>query len=119
MFLHNEVMSERIVCLSLLRLKPGMRLARPLMRPDGAILMPAGAELDEESLQHLPQRGVEFGYVYQTEDRSPETIAQELAEAEERVRFIFRGSTSDIPGMGETRDWLRDVMITYRRKGVA
>lgn len=111
-------MTERTVCLSILRLQPGMRLARAVMRPDGVVLMPAGAEIDEASLKQLPQRGVEFVFVVEPDDRDAATIERDVAAAEERVNYIFRGSNSDA-GMGEMRDDLRAALLSYRKAQAA
>ncbi len=124
-------MTERNVCLSILRLQPGMRLARAVMRPDGAVLMPAGAEIDESALKQLPQRGIEFVFVVEADTRDAETIARDVAAAEERVNFIFRGISAktnqaisrdgaategdEFPGMGEMRDDLHAAVLAYRK----
>lgn len=121
--MHNPAMTTpspvRIQCLSVMRAKPGMTLAKALHRPDGAVLMPEGTELDEGKLEQLQQRGIECLYVRLPETRSPEEIGRELAAAEERVRYIFRAGRAgpEAPGMAETREMLMEAVLAYRRAG--
>lgn len=102
-------MAQRILCLTPVRIRPGMTLARPAVRPDGQILLPAGTVLSEEHLQHLMSRGVEYLSVSSDDTRDEAAIAAEVAATGERVDYIFRGS-----GSSDARDELREAIRTYR-----
>lgn len=118
--MHNRPMNERISCLPVLRLKPGMTLARALLRPDGAVLMPEGTELSESQLGQLQQRGIEVVYIRQADPRSAEEIEQETAESRARLDYIFRsqaGGDSEQPGMGDARVDLHAALVAYRCQG--
>ncbi|MBK6907785.1 MAG: hypothetical protein IPH08_12205 [Rhodocyclaceae bacterium] len=121
--MHNLTMTTqtpvRIQCLSVLRVKPGMALARALHRPDGAVLMPEGTELDDGKIEQLQQRGIDCLYVRLPESRTPEEIERELAAAEARVRFVFRtgAAGSGAPEMDEMREMLMEAVLAYRRAG--
>lgn len=106
-------MTERTVCVATLGLKPGMRLAQAVRRPDGALLLPAGAEIDIDQLRQLVQRGIEFVHVAQEETRSAAQIEQDVAEAEERVAHLFRGKS------GDARRELAATIADYRRRAAA
>jgi hypothetical protein len=105
-------MTERTVCRSPLLISPGMRLARPVLRADGEVLLAIGTELDREQLQQLLKRHVDFVYVQQEETRDAGAIEEEAAAATARVERIFRG-----PG-SESREELRAAVMTYRREEV-
>lgn len=111
-------MNSRTLCLSTLRLKPGMQLARPLLRPDGAVLMAEGTELSERELEALQQRGIEVVFVSVEDPRGEDEIARDLATAEERVGYIFRTpENATASGYGEARQSLQAAMLTHRRAG--
>jgi hypothetical protein len=118
--MHNHSMNERISCLSVLRLKPGMILARDLLRPDGAVLMAAGTELTESQLGQLQQRGIEVVFVREPDPRSPEEIEVARAAAQARVEYIFRvqavGEGDKVPP-GDARMELRNAILAYRTEG--
>lgn len=101
-------MTQRVLCLTPVRIRPGMTLARPAVRPDGQVLLPAGTVLTEEHLQHLMARGVEYLAVSSEETRDEATIAAEVEAVAARVDYLFRG-----PG-SEGRRELQDVVRTYR-----
>lgn len=104
-------MKHRTLCLSPWRIKPGMILAKPAMRQDGAVLLAAGTPLTEYLLEHLRQRGCEALCVGLPETRDPETIHREVAEVEGRVAHIFRGEGSP------ARRELAAVVSAYRKEG--
>ncbi len=103
-------MTERTVCIATLALVPGMRLAQAVRRPDGALLLPAGAEIDVDQLRQMVQRGIEFVHVAQEEIRDAAQIGSDVAAAVERVAHLFRGKTSD------ARQELAAVLADYRRR---
>lgn len=100
-----------MLCLSPWRIKPGMILAKPATRHDGAVLLAAGTELTADQLEHLRQRGCEALCVGMPETRSPEEIRREVEQMETRIRHIFRGKGSP------TRGELAEVVLAYRREG--
>lgn len=106
-------MTERTVCKSPLLTSPGMRLARPVLRADGGVLLTAGTVLDGEQIQHLMQRHVDFVYVLEEETRDASTIEREIAAATARVEHIFRGES------GESRNELRAAVTAYRRQAAS
>jgi hypothetical protein len=69
------------VCIPTLSLAPGMRLAQPVRRADGVVLLPAGSELDADQVRHLIQRGVEFVHVMHKETRDAAQIERDVAAA--------------------------------------
>lgn len=119
--MHNEAMNTRTrtQCLSVMRVKPGMTLARALHRQDGAVLMPEGSELTDTKLEQIQQRGIDCLFVNVPDPRTPEEIERDLAAAEERVRYIFRAGKggAEAPGMGEMRDMLMESLLAYRKAG--
>lgn len=106
-------MTERTVCVATLGLKPGMRLAQAVRRPDGALLLSAGTEIDADQLRNLIQRGIEFVHVSQEETRSAAQIEDDLAAAMEGVARLFRGRT------GDARQELAAAIADYRRQQVS
>ena len=101
-------MGQRILCMTPIRIRPGMMLARPAVRPDGQVLLPAGTVLTGEHLDHLMSRGVEYLSVLTEDGRNTEQIALEVEETGKRVDYIFRGTGSD------ARRELHDVVRSYR-----
>lgn len=101
-------MKTRALCLSPGRVAPGMTLARAVTDRDGNTLLAAGTELDSAMLDRLIRRGVEAMTVLVADTRDAETIAGELAAAEARVAYIFRGHGS------ESRDALQKAVLDYR-----
>jgi hypothetical protein len=101
-------MSQRVLCLSPVRIKPGMRLARPVLRHDGAVLLPTGAELDSEQMEHLHQRGVEYVFVTDDEAQGEEQKAATAA----RIAHLFRGER------GENLTELKEAILRYRLEGL-
>lgn len=102
--------AEREVCVPALSLVPGTRLARPVRRADGAILVSAGSELDADQLRRLIQRGVEFVHVMQKETRDAAQVELEVAAAAARVAHLFRGDGS------AARKNLGAAIMAYRRQ---
>jgi hypothetical protein len=105
-----EASPVRIVCIAAPRLQPGMRLARNVLRADGAVLLSEGTELDEDELMHLHQRGIEFVYVALPDDRDAATRAADEQALRERIEFIFR----PIGGESDARQDLKAAMLAYR-----
>ena len=97
------------VCIPTLSLAPGMRLAQPVRRADGVVLLPAGSELDADQVRHLIQRGVEFVHVMQKETRDAAQIERDVAAADARVAHLFRGDGS------AARKDLGAAITAYRR----
>lgn len=106
----EQVLAERTVCIPTLALKPGATLAQAVRRADGALLLPAGSEVDVDHLRQMVQRGIEYVHVLQEETRDAAQIEHESATAEARVAHLFRGKTSD------ARQQLAAVVADYRRQ---
>ena len=106
-------MAERSVCISTLGLKPGAHLAQAVRRADGALLLPAGTELDVDQLRQLIQRGIEFVHIVKEETRDAAQIERDIVAAEARVAHLFRGGGSAAHGA------LAAVIFDYRRRAVA
>lgn len=102
-----------MVCLAVQRLKPGMIVARPVLRSDGAVLLNAGAELDENELSHIHQRGVEFVFVEQPDPRDDAAIAAEQDKIRQRIDYLFRPIGED----NDARRELRAAILAYRLPG--
>lgn len=111
--LEERVLAERIVCVSTLGLEPGARLAQAVRRADGALLLPAGTEIDVDQLRQLIQRGIECVYVLREETRGPEQIERDIAAAAVHVARQFRGASSP------ARDELAAAIGDYRRRAVS
>ncbi len=105
-------MTTRAVCLTPIRVTPGVRLARPVLRADGNVLLAAGTELDRDQLAQLWERGIEYVYIETSDERDEAAKARDLAAAEARVATLFRGTSS------ESRDSLRAAILAYRRAEV-
>ena len=105
-------MTTKAVCLTPLRVTPGARLARPVLRTDGNMLLAAGSELDSDQLANLWERGIEFVYIEVADTRDDETRAHDLAAVGARVKQLFRGPSN------AARDELQAVVLAYRREGV-
>ena len=103
-------MKTRTVCLPPGELAPGMIVATPICGPQGAVLLAAGAVLDETTLEHLRRRNLEFLSVHVPDPRDDATVAAEIAAAEARVAYIFRGDGS------EGRSSLCRIVAEYRRR---
>lgn len=103
-------MKTRIVCMPPGQLAAGMIVAAPVNGPQGAVLLAAGAALDDHSLEQLRRRGVSFVCVSLVDSRNEDTIASEVAAAEARVGYIFRGEGS------ASRQALHQTLLNYRRK---
>lgn len=103
-------MKTRLVCLPLGELAPEMTVAAPVLSPHGGVLLAAGAQLDEQLLENLRRRGIEFVSVALPDARDPATIAAEQAAAAARVSHIFRGAGS------ATRQALQAVVAAYRQR---
>lgn len=101
-------MKTRALCLSPGRIAPGMTLARAVTDRDGNTLLAAGTVLDSAMLDRLIRRGVEAMTVLVVDTRDADTVAGELAAAEARVAYIFRGQGS------QSRDALRKAIVGYR-----
>ena len=87
-----------------------MRVAKSVLRPDGAVLLNEGAELDEDELANLHKRGVEFVFVAVADDRDDATRAAEDAQKRARIEFIFRPADADC----DARNELKAAILTYR-----
>lgn len=106
-------MADRTVRMSTLGLNPGARLARAVRRADGALLLPAGTEVDIDQLRQLIQRGVECVDVLLEETRDAAQIERDLAAAAARVAWLFRGEGS------AARAELAAVIADYRRRAAS
>jgi hypothetical protein len=89
---------DRTVCISTLSVQPGARLEQAVRRADGALLLPAGTEIDVYQLRQLIQRGIEYVYVLQEETRDAAQIERDIQAAETRVAYLFRGGGSTAHG---------------------
>lgn len=101
-------MKTRALCLSPGRIAPGMMLAKPITDRDGNTLLATGTMLDSEKLDRLIRRGVEAITVLVDDPRDATAIASDLAAAEARVEYIFRGTGSS------ARNALRQTILAYR-----
>lgn len=105
-------MTTKAVCLTPLRVTPGARLARPVLRADGNMLLAAGSELDSDQLANLWERGIEFVYIEVEDARDDATREHDLAAVESRMRQLFHGPSN------AARDELQAAVLAYRRQGV-
>ena len=81
--LNTEIFME---LLNLTQVKPGMRLGKAVFSSEGALLLPPGEMLDENSLQMLGQHGVKDVMVGV---RSPEPISlQHVSQPEDLLRHV-------------------------------
>lgn len=103
-------MKTRALCLSPGRIAPGMTLVKAVTDRDGNTLLAAGTALDSEMLDRLIRRGVEAMTVLVVDPRDADAIASELAAAEARVAYIFRGEGSP------SREALHKSILDYRRE---
>lgn len=94
------------------RAAPGMTLAQAIHDKDGHMLLAAGATLDGAMLERLIRRGIEVIAVLVVDNRSPETIAEEIRLAEARAAAIFRASGSN------SRASLHAAVLDYRRESL-
>lgn len=106
-------MTEREVCVATQALSPGARLAQPVRRAGGAVLLHAGAVIDVDQLRLLIQRGIDSVYVRQEETRDAEQIERDIAVAKARVTHLFRGDGS------AARQALGVAIADYRRQGAS
>jgi hypothetical protein len=109
----ERIVADRTVCVSILSLKPGARLAQDVRRADGGLLLSAGTEIDVDNLQQLIQRGFEVVHVLQEETRDAAQIERDVAAAVERVARLFRGESSD------ARNELATAVTDYRRRAAS
>lgn len=103
-------MKTRTVCLPPGELAPGMIVATQVCGPQGAVLLAAGAVLDETMLENLRRRNVEFLSVHIADPRDDATVAADIAAATARIDYIFRGEGS------AQRYALREAVGAYRRR---
>jgi len=103
-------MKTRTVCLPPGELAPGMVVASQVCGPQGAVLLAAGAVLDEATLENLRRRNLEFLSVHVADPRDDATIAADIAAAVARIDHIFRGEGS------AQRRALREAVAAYRRR---
>lgn len=103
-------MKTRTVCLPPGELAPGMIVATQVCGPQGAVLLAAGAVLDETMLENLRRRNVEFLSVHIADPRDDATVAADIAAATARIDYIFRGEGS------AQRYALREAVAAYRRR---
>ncbi len=94
------------------RAAPGMTLAQAIHDKDGHMLLAAGATLDGAMLERLIRRGIEVIAVLVVDNRSPETIAEEIRLAEARAAAIFRAPGSN------SRASLHAAVLDYRRESL-
>ncbi len=105
-------MTHRAISLTPMRVAPGARLARDVLRSDGQVLRTAGTLLENETITHLFERGIEMVWVAIDDARDDAARAEQLCTAEARVQQLFRG-----PG-NSVRDELREALLAYRRQQV-
>ncbi len=105
--------AARDVCIPTLSLSPGTRLAQPVRRADGVVLMSAGSVIDADQLRRLIQRHVEFVHVMQEETRDRAQVERDVASAVARVTHLFRGDGSD------ARTGLRAAITAYRKQAAS
>jgi hypothetical protein len=105
-------MTQRAISLTPMRVTPGARLARDVLRGDGQVLLAAGAELDREAIAHLFERGVELVWITVDDPRDEATRTAQWQVTEEHLRLVFRGPSNSV------RDELRDALIAHRRQQV-
>lgn len=106
-------MTDRVVCVATQALGAGARLARPVSRANGAVLLHAGAVIDTDQLRLLIQRGIDSVYVLQEDPRDEVQILRDLGAALERVAHLFRGEGS------AARQALAETIAEYRRQSVS
>jgi hypothetical protein len=109
----DRIVADRTVCVSILALKPGARLAYEVHRPNGGLLLPAGTEINAEHVHSLIQRGIEYVHVLQEETRDAAQIEHDVALAAERVAHLFRGDS------GDARNELAAAITAYRRRSAS
>lgn len=100
---------DRVVCLPTQRLEAGMRVARPVLRGDGQVLLAEGAVLDADEMARFGQRGVEFVFVALPETRDAQTIARDAQAVRDRLDYVFRGDDDS-----DARAELREAVARYR-----
>ena len=105
-------MKNRIVCLPPGGVTPGMALAADIKNTRGKVLLTAGTVLDGQSLDSLVRRGIEAIFVTVADTRDLPTIGRQLAEAQNRVDYIFRGP------LDRTGAELKAVVQNYRRESL-
>lgn len=106
-------MKKRLVCLPPGQLAPGMEVAVPVVSVQGAVLLAAGATLDDDAPENLRRRGIDFVTVAIPDSRDAETIVREQEAAAQRVEYIFRGEGSSCRGK------LRQAILDYRKRQLA
>lgn len=105
-------MKTRTVCLPPGSVPAGATLASDVVNAHGKTLLTAGTELDGQNLEGLIRRGIEAVYVNEADTRDLTTIGRQLAEAQQRVDYIFRGDSD------HARAELRAVIQNFRRESL-
>jgi hypothetical protein len=92
--------------------QPGMVLARAVLDPRGAVLLPQGAALTEQALLSLRRRGVAL---VQVEDAAadPAQLAAERERVERRLAHLYRHGAA-----GPAAAQLRAQLCAYRLEGL-
>lgn len=106
-------MKTRLACLPPGQLVPGMEVAVPVVSAQGAVLLAAGATLDDDAPENLRRRGIDFVTVAIPDRRDADTIAREQEDAALRVEYIFRGEGS------ACRNRLRQIVLDFRARQLA
>ncbi|MCF8178776.1 MAG: hypothetical protein K9J74_09735 [Sulfuritalea sp.] len=106
-------MKDREVCIATQALAAGARLAKPVSRANGAVLLHAGAVNDADQLRLLIQRGIDSVYVLQEDLRDEEETHRDVGNALGRVAHLFRGEGS------AARQALAETIADYRRQSVS
>ncbi len=101
-------MKLRTIRLPILCVVAGMTLAAAVQDRAGRMLFAAGTELDEDMLDRLNKRGIESLAVQIVDTRDAFIIDEEVRTAQERVRYLFRGSGSS------ARAVLQAELLAYR-----
>lgn len=108
-------MKTRRIFLPVLEARAGLHLAAEVRNPvGGAVLLPAGTELTDESLAGLRRRGIDVIAADVPDSRSEAEIDQEIARAEARIAHLFHRH-QDNPGLQE----LMQLVLEYRRKSLS
>ena len=85
-------MRMRLKSIPLALAKPGMKVGKPVLNPQGQALIHEGVVLTESSLLSLLKRQIQFIYVLIEELRSEDELAVERVKTVDRLNVLFRGA---------------------------
>ena len=90
------------------KLEAGMKVARDVVGPDDAVLLPAGSHLNAEHLRKLKEAGVDTVHIVEgaSVGNIPEVnVTPEARQAaEERINERFKHVTVSVPSVELIRD---------------